>query len=276
MLFNLKKCYRFAKELIKMKKILFIIPLLSLLVSSCTVNSHVMLKTPKDFVFDSIPSMQNTEYVISYGDQLDFRLYSNGGFSVIDIASGTAGSDGASLQRTSLTLFYLVEPNGLTKLPILGDVKLVGLTIRQAQDYLQELYSEFYVDPFLQLNVRNKRVIVFPGSGSNAQVVTLQNNTVTLLEVLAQVGGITRDSKANSVKLIRTIEGKEKREVYKVDLSTIDGLTEGDMVMQADDIIYVEPNANIAREVLQDITPIVSLVSTTILLYVTIKNLPSR
>jgi polysaccharide export outer membrane protein len=235
-----------------------------------------MLRTPKDFPFDEIPIEQNLEYAISEGDQLDFRLYSNGGFAVIDIASGTAGASGANAAQRTISVSYLVEPTGKAKLPILGEVYLKGKTIREAQDYLEELYSEYYVDPFLQLNVKNKRVIVFPGTGSNASVVVLQNNTVTLLEVLAQVGGISKDSKAKTIKLMRVVEGKDKREVYKIDLSTIDGLDEGDLVVQADDIIYVEPNANIAREVLQDISPIISLVTTSILLYVTIKNLPSR
>ena len=256
-----------------MKNFLLVIIAISSLITSCTVNSHVMLKTPKDFVFDEIPTEQNLEYVISEGDQLDFRLYSNGGFSVIDIASGTAG---ANVARQTLTVSYLVEPDGKAKLPILGDIHLKGKSIREAQDYLEELYSEFYVDPFLQLKVNNKRVIVFPGTGSNASVVTLQNNTVTLLEVLAQVGGISKDSKAKTVKLMRVVEGKDKREVYKIDLSTIEGLDEGDLVVQANDIIYVEPNANIAREILQDIAPVLSLVTTSILFYVTIKTLPNR
>lgn len=258
-----------------MKNFLMIIIVIGSLFVSCTVNSHVMLKTPKDFVFDEIPTEQNLEYVISEGDLLDFRLYSNGGFAVIDIASGTGGS-GSNAVRQTLSVSYLVEPSGNAKLPILGDIHLKGKTIREAQDYLEELYSEFYVDPFLQLNVKNKRVIIFPGTGSNAKVVTLQNNTVTLLEVLAQVGGISKDSKAKTIKLMRVVEGKEEREIYKINLSTIYGLNDGDMVVQANDIIYVEPNANIAREILQDITPIISLFTSSVLLYVTIKTLPNR
>ncbi|WP_258540823.1 polysaccharide biosynthesis/export family protein [Parvicella tangerina] len=233
-----------------------------------------MLKTPKDFVFDSIPSVQSDQYVITPGDLLQFRLYSNGGFSVIDITSGTSGSNGGNIAMArGLSVSYLVQNDGNVKIPILGETPITGKTILEAQSYLEELYSEFYVEPFLQLNVVNKRVIVFPGGGSNAQVVTLQNNTSTLLEVLAQVGGISQNSKASTIKVMRLIEGKEKREVYKIDLSKISGLPDGDMVILADDIIYVEPNANIAREVLQDISPIISLVSSTIVFYFSLRNL---
>lgn len=259
-----------------MKNFILVVIAISAMITSCTVNSHVMLKTPKDFVFDEIPTEQDLEYVISEGDLLAFKLYSNGGFAVIDISSGTGSGAGGNMALRSISVSYLVQPDGKTLLPILGEIYIKGKTIREAQDYLQELYSEYYVDPFLQLSVSNKRVMVFTGTGSSASVVTLKNNTVTLLEVLAQVGGIAKDSKAKSIKLMRVVEGKKKREVYKIDLSTIDGLDEGDLVVQARDIIYVEPNANIAREILQDVTPIISLVSSSILLYVTIKTLPSR
>ncbi|MCB9189709.1 MAG: polysaccharide biosynthesis/export family protein [Flavobacteriales bacterium] len=240
--------------------------------SSCTVNSHVMLKTPKDFVFDSIPDIQVDQYVISPGDQLQFRLYSNGGFSVIDITSGTGGGVNAGAMMRNINVFYLVQNDGMVKLPILGETSIVGKTVREAQAYLEERYSSYYVDPFLQLEVANKKVLVFPGSGNSAQWITLQNNTTTLMEVLAQVGGISANSKANSIKIMRKVEDKDAREVYKVDLSKIDGLPYGDMVILADDIIYVQPNANIAREIIQDISPIISLVSSTLVFYLTLKN----
>ena len=62
-----------------------------------------------------------------------------------------------------------------------------------------------------------------------------------------------------------------------VDLSTIEGIQEGSMIVQANDIIYVEPNPNLAREALADITPIVSLLSSALFIWATlttIKNTP--
>lgn len=246
---------------------------LTALFSSCTVNSHVMLKTPKDFVFDSIPDITVDQYVISPGDLLQFRLYSNGGFSVIDITSGTGSGANANALVRNVSVSYLVQNDGAAKLPILGETPVSGKTILEAQSYLEDLYSSYYVDPFLQLEVSNKRVLVFPGSGNNAQWITLQNNTTTLMEVLAQVGGIASNSRANSIKVMRKVDSKSEREVYKIDLSRIDGLPFGDMVILADDIIYVQPNANIAKELLQDISPVISLISSTLVFYFTLRNL---
>ena len=55
------------------------------------------------------------------------------------------------------------------------------------------------------------------------------------------------------------------RKVMQFDLSTIDNLKYADVVMQADDVIYVQPNPELARELLQEITPIITLLTTTIL-----------
>ena len=86
----------------------------------------------------------------------------------------------------------------------------------------------------------------------------MYNNT-TLIEALALVGGITGNSRANRVKLIRNNKGNQ--EVYLIDLSTIEGLNNANTILQSNDIIYVEPNPNYAREILQDISPILSVIT---------------
>ena len=59
----------------------------------------------------------------------------------------------------------------------------------------------------------------------------------------------------------------------KIDLSTIEGIKDGNMVLQSHDIIYVTPNPNYAREILGDIGPVISLISTLTLTWATYMNL---
>nr|MBA3704847.1 hypothetical protein [Bacteroidota bacterium] len=113
--------------------------------------------------------------------------------------------------------------------------------------------------------VINRRVIIFPGSAGDAKVLPLHNNNTTLLEALALAGGIADYGKAHQVKLIR--QNKDKNDVYLIDLSKIEGIKEGTMVLQANDIIYVEPRRRYASRVLQEIAPIVSLISTAFILF---------
>lgn len=249
-------------------KIFFFITILTLLfTTSCSVNSHVMLKTPRDFVFDTPPENPQEEYIISANDILNFKLYSNNGFIIIDLASGTSGGSSTFGQ----TINYQVDYKGITNFPILGEIKVSDLTIKQTISLLEELYADYYVDPFIQLDVINKRVVVFPGTGSDASVVTLANNNTKLIEVLGSVGGISKKGKAARIKILR--ESKEKREIYLVDLSTIDGIKDADMIVQANDIIYVEPVPDIAKEILADITPVLSLFSSALVTWIAIRSI---
>jgi len=230
--------------------------------SSCKVfRSNLMLKTPKDYTYDKIvDSLSQEDYKIEANAILTLRIFSNDGFKLIDIASSANNSN------LRFEVEYLVDPKGKCKLPLIGEVKLGGLTINEAQSFLEQSYSEYYVKPFVTLKVSNKRVIVFPGNGGDAKVLYLVNNNTTVIESLALAGGIAEDGKAYKVKLIRH-DGTSKPKVYLMDLSKIEGLTVGNSVVLANDIIYVEPRYRLARTLASELTPIVSLITSTILIY---------
>src|SRR5690606_25679187 len=89
--------------------------------------------------------------------------------------------------------------------------------------------------------------------------VYLNNNNTTLMEVIALSGGITERGRAKRIKLIRNVNGERK--VYLLDLSTIDGLKYTDLIVQNGDYIYVEPVPELGRELLKEIAPVVSIIS---------------
>ena len=84
------------------------------------------------------------------------------------------------------------------------------------------------------------------------------------MEALAQAGGITDRGKASAIKLMRRVDGE--RVIYTLDLSTIEGLKYVDMIIQANDYIYVEPTPELAKEIAEDVVPIVSLISSAIVI----------
>ena len=220
-----------------------------------------MLRTPKNYSYSEFPDSLSNQYKISPNDNIQFRLYANDGFRLIELT--TEGTQGAgNTQSGGLT--FQVEYDGTVKLPLLSRVKLAGLTPREAEFVLQDKYAEFYNNPFVMVKVSNRRVTIFPGNEGSASVIPLENERTTLLEAIAKGGGISSDGKAKKIKLIR---GElENREVYLIDLSTINGLKQADMVLQANDIIYIEPVFNISRELISELTPIITLISSTILI----------
>lgn len=253
---------------------LILLVLVTAVLTSCKVlNPSIMLRTGKDFQYDQNPDTAVKEYKLHANDRLTFRLLANDGFRLVDMQNGgeTNGSNFSS-QTNSIT--YLIEFDGQVKLPIIGRVYMEGLTIRQAEKLLEDAFKDYYKNPFVMLEVINKRVIVFPGSGGNAQVVTLINENTTLIEAVASAGGIPENGKAHRVKLIR---GElTDPEVYLVDLSTIEGVKQADMVLQANDIIYVEPRLNFTTELLKEISPVISIVSSTVLVLVAIRSFTAQ
>lgn len=250
------------KPILQLKQIIYIL-LVSCVFQSCYINSNLMLRTDRNFVFDTIPTVAPAEYKISTNDLINFRLFANDGFRIIDISSGMEANQ-VNLMRNVVN--YRIEADGKVRLPVINDVHLAGLTVKEAEFLLEEKYGEYYVNPYVQINVVNKRIIVFPGNGSDARVITLENNNTTLMEALALAGGITERGRAAKIKLMRK-SANGKRQVYLIDLSTIDGLKYADMIVQANDYIYVQPVPQISREILQELAPIVSLISSAVIIY---------
>jgi polysaccharide export outer membrane protein len=214
-----------------------------------------MFKVPKGEInYDSIPMTPVEDYRISVDDRITFDLTTNDGKVIIDRMSGVE----EQIRLSTKEYEYVVRRNGKVELPVIGQVKAEGYTIEEFEDTLVSLFAS-YQNPFIQVRVTNQRVIVFPGNGSNASVIPLVNANTTLMEALAQAGGITDRGKANTIKLIRKVDGK--RQIYGIDLSTIDGLKYVDMIVQANDYIYVEPTPELSKEISEDIVPVVSLIS---------------
>lgn len=238
-----------------------------LVLSSCKVmRSNMMLKTPRNYTYDQlIDSLGRQDYKVAINDQITFQVFANKGFKLIDL-NNTVGQ----VYRNDITI--IVESDGFAKVPLLGRISLAGLTIREAEILLEKEYSEYYVDPFVGMRVNNKRVIVFPGNGGLAKVLPLANNNTSVMEALASAGGIMEDGKAYKVKLIRNnTEGGGKALVYKMDLSTINGMGAGRSIVQAGDIIYVEPRYRPIATFNTNIAPLLTLLASVLVLIQLIK-----
>jgi len=251
------------------KTLFFLIIASTFLLQSCGINSNLMFKQAKgEENNDSIPLKPVEAYRISPDDKITFTLSTNNGSDIIE---GISGVSEEGNKQGKATTEYLVRRNGDVEIPVLGIVNVGGLTVVECEDKLIELFSTEYQQPFVQVRITNQRVIVFPGNGSDATVVQLTNSNTTLMEALALAGGITDRGKANTVKLMRRIDGERK--VYVIDLSTIEGLKYVDMIVQANDYIYVEPTPEIAKEIAKDVVPIVSLLSSAIVIFTAINFL---
>ena len=198
--------------------------------SGCN-NRSIMFKTGLKYEYDDLKNLpESKQYRIGINDQLSIRVSPNKGAAILE-SGGNIGVPNDNV---------VVEFDGTAKLPQLGSVAVEGLTVREAELMLEELYRQFFVDPFVKLNIPNKRVILFPGNNGSARIITLSNQNTTLLEAIAAAGGVGSNGKAHKVKLIRKDDAGTPH-VYLIDLSKIEGVTYANIVLQGNDIVYIEP-----------------------------------
>jgi polysaccharide export outer membrane protein len=215
-----------------------------------------------EVITDNIPISPNDAYKISPDDKIKFSMYAENGKRIIDVVSGVSEGEMSQRVGAGTDIEYLVRSDGFVELPMIGMVEVEGLSVVECQEKLVEKYSVNYNQPFVQVEVTNRRVIVFPGSGGEAQVVPIKNNNTTLMEAIALAGGITERGKSKVIKVMR--QENDGRKVYQIDLSTLEGLKYADMIVQSNDYIYVEPTKQLTRELLREAAPIVSLISSAI------------
>ena len=229
-----------------------------------------MYQAKKSYEYKAVAdSSIELEFRIEPNDIMDFRLFTNDGFKLIDLS--TLNDANQRLNQQQANFYYLVEHDGNVKMPMIGRVNLAGMTIKEAEDYLEEKYSKYYIDPFARINIENRRVTVFSGEYSEGQVVEMKNRNLRLVEALAMAGGLSRQAKAHKIKIFR---GDPKNpDVYIIDASRIEGYYASNFILQSNDIIYVEPRISLASEILREWAPILTLITSVLTLYVLVVSL---
>ena len=263
---EIMKDIRFFVTMIN-KRTLFILSFVATVLSSCSINKNIMFQTDTEYEFKK-PDLDSTnkEYKLAPFDYITISLFTGDGAMILEYT--TSGIE-RQPNYGGFDLFYILDKDGEVDLPVLGKTKLAGLSIPDAQKFLESKFIN-YNDPFCLVRVLNRRVMVFTGEGRVGTVVPLANQNISVLEAIALAGGIRERGNASKVKLIRGKNGAN--EVYRLNLSTIEGVESAKMIVQAGDIIYVEPVPQITNEFVKDIAPLVSLVSSTLILFLVVTN----
>ncbi len=237
---------------------LIIISISVLFLASCKImQPNKMFEVPNKYQYSEFKPSKK-EYIIQPFDKLNLQIYTNDGIRLINVESNAIGNQSYG------AITYLVEYDGLVKVPVLGRVKIDGLTVKEAEKLLEEKYAEYYQMPFVIIKVVNRRVLVFSGGSENGKVIPLTEENFTLIEALAQAGGVSDFSKAYRIKLIRG--NMNKPEVYLFNLSKISDIENVNLLLEANDIIYVETRPKYASRILNEFSPYMSLFTTILLI----------
>lgn len=250
-----------------MRNLLFLLFSVLMLSGCRSLSPNRMFQTPKDyeFVSDSAQQTRSTAYIIQSYDKVELHIFSNDGFKLVDITQNTMNS---TSQYDNYT--YVVDDSGNVKFPVIGYVTLRGMTVNDAQNMLEKRYSKYYNDPFVLLRITNRHVLVFQADNGHGMLVNLQNDNTSLFEALALAGGISENGKSYKIKIIRGDLHNPK--IYQADVYSVEGLKNSELKVLSNDIIYVEASANYKQRILQQITPLVGIITAVLLVLNIVKK----
>ena len=141
---------------------------------------------------------------------------------------------------------YLVDNEGNINFPVLGELKLGGLTKREAEQLIIDKLKPYMKEtPIVTVRMVNYKISVI-GEVTRPGTFTISNEKVNLLEALAMAGDMTVYGLRDNVKLIReSADGRQ--EIITLDLNKAETLLSPYYWLQQNDIVYVTPNKAKAR-----------------------------
>ena len=180
--------------------------------------------------------------------------------SVVGVSKGAGGNQPSSQ--------YLVDANGSINFPILGVLKISGLTRTEVLNLFQKKIGLYIKNPIVNLRISNFKVSL-QGEIKNPGSFPIASDRVTLIEALAMAGDLTINGKRNNILIIREIEGVKS--YNRVDITKSDFLNSPFYYLAQNDVVYVEPNkSKISASAIDPSTGVIISITSILLTVVTL------
>lgn len=135
---------------------------------------------------------------------------------------------------------YLVDTNGEIEFPVLGKLKIGGLTREETINLLKSKLDPDYIrDPNINIRISNYKVAIL-GDVRLPGLYNIPNERITILEAIGLAGDLNLSGKRHNIIVIREIDGKKIE--FKVDLLSKEIFTSPVYYLQQNDVVFVEPN----------------------------------
>ena len=264
-------------------KIMFLLAVSAIMASSCVSTRKVRYlqdmqelgEVSVDGKFEAkiSPSDELRIFVLPNGDLEEqelikpFNIYSNGNGNVTNTNQG---------------LGYLVDVEGNIQFPILGKMKVAGLTCRELRDTVEyRLKNEGYLtDPLVDVRITNFKIYFLGSNGGKA--ITIDNERCTFLEALSLAGDLNLYTKRSKIGVVREKDGKMV--IHYMDPRSSDIFKDEFFLLQQNDIILTEAMSYVYFKewmanlgvVLTPITTLASVLAVVIAIKTSIGNMGNR
>ncbi len=230
-----------------MKKILIglIVVIAALVASSCSSTKNVAYIQNSDSV-----SLAQSKFLydarIMPKDQLNITVSASNAEAAMpfNMTIPTAYSVGQqSTYTTGMLQLYLVDNEGMISFPIIGRIKVGGLTKSEAEKMIEEKIRPYMAEtenPIVTVRMSSYSISVL-GEVTRPGSYQVAREKINILEALAQAGDLTIYGVRDKVKLIRE-DATGKKEIHTLNLNDANIINSPYYYLQQNDIVYVEPN----------------------------------
>lgn len=132
--------------------------------------------------------------------------------------------------------WLLVDAEGRIEVPKLGALYVQDLTVPQLRDTLKLRLARWVLNPIVDVKVLNKEITVL-GEVRNPQVIQVDKDANSLLELISKTGGFDFYANFKAIKVLRQ-EGANVR-VVNVDLSKYSDLINRNIQLHPGDVVVV-------------------------------------
>ena len=188
----------------------------AIFLSSCVTNKKYTLLqrddvNAKDLPKDSVVrtyDLDNYAYRIQPEDNISVRFESLTPEEYDIFNRGLDQQQNQNLsQGNAILIGELVDPQGEITYPVIGNVKVAGLTVFEVQTKLQQVADQYLESPVVKVRLINFRFTIL-GEAKIEGTITLSNNRVNYIEAIGLAGGLTDLADKKNLKLIRQVNGK--------------------------------------------------------------------
>ena len=229
-----------------------------------------------------VPNEVPEEYIVQSGDilKIDIRGFDekvNQLFNLFLAQNMNVGGLAASGGDPYFMFGYVVTDSGTVDLPVMGRIRLGGLTMTQAQAAVQGELDRYFEKAYVRVALGGIRFSVL-GQVRNPGKFTVMQNRLTILEAVAQAGEIMPDADRRRVKLIRQYPSGSQ--IVTLDLTDRRLLESSYYFIRPNDMLIINPlrvrelgTGLTAQQSMGAVLTAISLLVNSILLYNTLRNL---
>lgn len=218
-------------------KFLILYILLAIAFSSCRSKKKILYLQGNE-EYQSKEMAANYEAIIQPDDILSIRVISQNieaaqPFNLVPQGNSTQSNIGIGAQLNG----YLVNKEGYIEFPILGSVKVAGLTRTAFIEMMKNLLNPYVSDARINLVITNFKVTVL-GEVGNPGIVKIDSDRYTLLDAVAESGDLTLQALRKNILIVRDNQGVKS--FTRVDITRADFVDSPFYYLKQNDIVYVE------------------------------------